>query len=153
MDDQRDALLETLEAEMAVLMRRGRRMIAMRAQMVHPDLVPSSYLVLSVVGERGPLRASQVAEFFDMDKGAVSRQVQHLVDLGLVVRTPDPADRRATALAATEDARERLAAVRGMRRELLRGRLDGWEHDALSSFVADLARYNTTLELSDEADD
>ena len=47
-----------------------------------------------------------------MDKGAVSRQVQHLVDLGLVDRQPDPDDGRATLLAASADgAVARLADV------------------------------------------
>ena len=42
-----------------------------------------------------------------MDKGAVSRQVQHLTELGLIERTPDPADGRAALLAVTDDARRR----------------------------------------------
>ena len=50
------------------------------------------------------MRASAIAEAFGIDKGAISRQVQHLVDLGLVDRTPDPADGRADLLAASDDA-------------------------------------------------
>ena len=43
-----------------------------------------------------------------MDKGGVSRQVQPLVDLGLVERRPDAEDRRAILLDATTEGRERL---------------------------------------------
>ena len=61
---------------------------------VHPDLQPASYLMLAYLVEHGPLRARPSPRRFDIDKGAVSRQVQHLVDLGLVEparRTPPTA--------------------------------------------------------------
>src|ERR1044072_3637899 len=84
-----------LEREMGVMVRRIRRVIGLRARAVHPDLVPSSYLMLSYVAEQGPLRAAEIAEQFDIDKGAVSRQVTHLTELGLLARVTDPEDGRA----------------------------------------------------------
>ena len=54
---------------------------------------------------QGPCASSAIADSFGIDKGAISRQVQHLVDLGLVDRTPDPADGRATLLSASDEAR------------------------------------------------
>ena len=86
-------------------MRRVRRALSERAALVHPSLQPSSYVMLAHLIEAGPRRSSDIAEAFDLDKGAVSRQVQHLVELGLVERTPDPADGRATILTATTEAR------------------------------------------------
>ena len=103
----------TLEHEVGVLIRRVRRVIGERARAVHPDLQPASYLVLTYLADAGRAAASAIVEAFGIDKGAVSRQVQHLVDLGLLERTPDPADGRATLLAVTDDARRRLADVTG----------------------------------------
>lgn len=142
----RDDLLESLEREVGVLMRRARRVIAMRAELVHPDLMPTSYLVLALINERGPVRASVVADFFDLDKGAVSRHVQYLADLGLVERSPDPEDRRATLLAATETTREQMRQVVLERRARLKERLDEWDDEGLTQFVGHLTRYNHALE-------
>ena len=109
--DTRDLLLEALEREVGVLMQRARRVMAVRAQFVHPDLAPTAYLVLGLVCERGEVRASAVAECFQIDKGAVSRTVQHLVDLGLVDRLPDPEDRRSWILQLTPQGRTQFLAM------------------------------------------
>lgn len=144
--DSRDLLLESLEREVGVLMRRARRVMAVRAALIHPDLVPTSYIVLGLICERGEVRASAVADCFDLDKGAVSRTVQHLADLGLVERRPDPDDRRATLLIPTDDALERMRHLVQVRRARLKERLGEWDAPALSAFVGDLSRYNAALE-------
>lgn len=141
-----DALRE-LETEVGVLIRRVRRVIGERARAVHPDLLPSSYLMLSYVREHGPLRASAMCAVFEIDKGAVSRQVQHLIDLGLVDRAPDPADGRATLLSVSEEGARRLDDVAAERRELLAERLGEWPVAELEDFAASLRRYNDALSL------
>jgi DNA-binding MarR family transcriptional regulator len=142
----RAELLGDLEREVGVLIRRVRRVIHTRSRMVHPDLQPASYLLLSHLAHEGPIRSSAVAETFGIDKGAVSRQVHALVELGLVVRTPDPADGRATLLTVSDDARARLDEVNRYRRKYLDERLGEWSEDDLRSFVQALERYNTSLE-------
>lgn len=138
--------LAALEHEVGVLIRRIRRVIGERARAVHPALQPASYLMLAHLAEHGPLRSSAMAETFGVDKGAISRQVQNLVDLGLVDRSPDPDDGRATLVAATEDAVRRLRAVADDRRRWLDQRLGDWTDEELADFAAVLARYNATLE-------
>jgi DNA-binding MarR family transcriptional regulator len=141
-----DETLVALEREVAVLIRRARRAIGHRARLVHPDLHPAAYLMLALVLERGPLRPSEVSEVFDLDKGAVSRQVQQLVDLGLMTRSPDPADGRASILGATELGRAGMDQVVDERRALLKSRLGEWDDSALGEFIASLGRYNAALE-------
>ena len=142
----RAELLGDLEREVGVLIRRVRRVIHQRSRMVHPDLQPASYLLLSHLAHEGPMRSSAVAESFGIDKGAVSRQVQNLVDLGLVERMPDPADGRATLLSASEDALTRLQEVHRHRRKYLDERLGEWSEEELRGFVQSLGRYNASLE-------
>lgn len=128
-----------------MLVRRIRRVIAERARLVHPDLQPASYLMLSHVAENGPMRASSVADLFTVDKGAISRQVTHLMELGLVEKSRDPEDGRAWLLTATPDAVQRLRTVAEQRRSYLAERLDGWEAGDLERFTDLLARYNDSL--------
>ena len=137
--------LRHLEREVGVLIRRVKRVIGVRARLVHEDLQPASYLMLSWLVDEGPVRASSMVETFNIDKGAVSRQLQHLDDLGLVVRTPDPADGRATLVAASEDAVRRLADVTEHRRKWLDEQLGDWDADDLEQFGQLLERYNRSL--------
>ena len=103
-----DETMRALEHEMGVLVRRIRRLIAERARMVHPDLSPVAYSMLMALNDSGPRRASDLVDIFSIDKGAVSRQVEALLDLGLIERSPDPEDRRAAILAITEEGSRRL---------------------------------------------
>ena len=90
------------------MVRRIRRVIADRARAVHVDLAPSSYLMLTYVAENGPMRASEIAEQFDIDKGAISRQVTHLTDLGLLARVTGPRRRPGHARVGQRRGRRRL---------------------------------------------
>lgn len=139
-------LLGGLEQQVGVMIRRIRRIIGERSRAVHPDLQPSSYLMLTWLGQHGPQRASSMAEAFGIDKGAISRQIQHLVDLGLVDRAPDPDDGRATLVSATPDAVSRMAAVNEERRAWLDDRLRDWSDEELSGIVELLGRYNAALD-------
>jgi DNA-binding MarR family transcriptional regulator len=141
-----DETLRSLEHEMGVLVRRLRRVIAERAKMVHPDLSPVAYSMLVALHDSGPRRASDLVGQFSIDKGAVSRQVQALLELGMIERTPDPEDRRAAILAITEEGERRLKKIMQTRREELRHRLAGWDTEELNEFVAALGRYNASLE-------
>ncbi|MEN8704967.1 DNA-binding MarR family transcriptional regulator [Nocardioides marinisabuli] len=137
--------LMRLEQEVGVLIRRVKRVIGERSRAVHPDLQPASYLMLAYLGQHGPMRASAAAEMFHIDKGAISRQVTHLVELGLVERTQDPDDGRASLISATPSAVERLTAVAENRRQWLDERLGDWDAAELEEFTRVLGRYNEAL--------
>ena len=139
-----DALRE-LEREIGVMVRRVRRVIDERARSVHPDLQSSSYLMLGYLLDNGPLRASAMSTVFDVDKGAISRQVQHLVDLGLVDRTPDPDDGRATLISVSADGAGRFTDVVEHRRKWFDERLGDWSAEEILAFAATLSRYNDAL--------
>ena len=138
--------MRALEHEMGVLVRRIRRLIAVRARMVHPDLSPVAYSMLMALNDSGPRRASDLVDLFSIDKGAVSRQVSALLELGLIERSPDPEDRRAAILAITEEGSRRLSTIAEMRRREVIDRLSGWSDEDLRGFVAVMARYNSELE-------
>lgn len=141
-----DALRE-VEGEMAVLLRRLRRVIGERARAVHPELQASSYLMLGYVRDNGPLRASAMCTVFDIDKGAISRQVQHLIDLGMVDRQPDPEDGRATLLSISEEGLRRLETVADGRRRQIDEKLSAWTVEDLVGFASSIRRYNDALGL------
>ena len=140
--------LRRIEVEVGTLIRRVKRVMGERAREVHPDLHPMTYFVLNHLATHGPLRGADLSDAFGMDKGGVSRQVQTLVDLGLVERKPDAEDRRAILLDATDEGRRRLDAMSASRRDRFDERLADWSDEALARFAGELAAYNQAL--SDE---
>ena len=146
----RDEALRRLEQEVGVLIRRLRRVINERARAVHPQLQPPSYLMRAQLAGHGPMRASALSEAFGVAKGPISRQVQHLVDLGLADRVPDPADGRASLVSASDDAVRRLADISAHRRKWVDERLGDWDDAELAAFVDVLGRYNEALTLPED---
>ncbi|HEV2796554.1 MAG TPA: MarR family transcriptional regulator [Nocardioides sp.] len=137
--------LRRIESEVGSLIRRVKRVIGDRAREVHPDLHPMTYLILTHLAANGPMRGSDLSDAFSMDKGGVSRQVQSLVDLGLVERRPDAEDRRAILVDATTEGRTRLEAMSRHRSDRFDARLAGWSDAELAGFARQLAAYNAAL--------
>lgn len=138
--------LRDLEREVGVLLRRTRRALGERARLVHPDLTTAGYLVLAQIEADGPVRGSDLSDVLHLDKGAVSRAVQHLLELDLVDRTRDPGDGRATLLSVSAEGGRRARAVDEARRDMLRRRLSDWSCDDLHDVAESLHRYNAAVE-------
>jgi DNA-binding MarR family transcriptional regulator len=137
--------LRLIESEVGSLIRRVKRVMGERAREVHPDLHPMTYFILTHLAANGPMRGADLSGVFGMDKGGVSRQVQTLVDLGLVERKPDAEDRRAILLDATEEGRQRLEEMSRSRSDRFDERLADWSDAELSAFARQLAAYNAAL--------
>lgn len=145
MTDHRGQSLFALEAEIGSLLQSTRKVIHRRATMVHPDLTGRGYVIMSLLMSGGPLRASAIAAELQVDRGAISRQVQQLLDLGLVAKTTDPADGRASLLEITALVRERMGEVSRIRSAVLSDELGDWADEDVVEFVAMLRRYNQVL--------
>ena len=117
---------EPATAEDAVLMatiRVGRRM---RQRLPGEELEFSLIALLKALAHRGALRPTDLAGVLDLDASTVSRHVRTLEERGLVARTTDPDDGRATRLALTDEGRERLEAGAARRRALVAELLEDW---------------------------
>ena len=137
--------LRRIEAEVGTLIRRVKRVIGERAREVHPDLHPMTFFILTHLAKQGPMRGADLSDAFGMDKGGVSRQAQALVDLGLVERMPDPEDRRAILLYASDLGRSRLDAMSRRRSDRFDERLADWSDEDLAKFSSQLTAYNSAL--------
>lgn len=148
MDDRRGQhTARELEHELTVLLRRVRRVTGERARMIHPDLSPVAYSMLVAIHEHGARRASELAETFTLDKGAVSRQVAQLESLGLVTRSADPDDGRAQQVSITVAAARQLAEVDKARHDAFVSKVEnGLSSYELETLVALLGRYNRAIE-------
>ena len=128
-----------LEREIGLLLRRSRAISARLAGELHPDLDGASYGLLSLLQDAGPLRASELVTRIGLDKSTVSRQVAHLVELGLVDRAADPVDGRAQVLRPSPEGAARLARIREVRRARWEDDLSDWPSADVAT-LADLLR-------------
>ena len=108
---------------MVTLARLGRRM---RQRMPGEELDFAAILLMKALLQRGPLRLSALAGLLDVDASTVSRQVRHLEDRGLLERTSDPDDGRASRIALSAEGQTRLEAGAQRRRALVSALMETW---------------------------
>jgi DNA-binding MarR family transcriptional regulator len=118
-------LVEELRYLVLATQRDGNRALA---ALLRPlGVTPAQAEVIGVLAvSENPLTVRDVGELLVCEPGSPSRLVASLVDAGLVVRSPDARDGRATALALTEAGRRlapRIRAVEARFEEDLRTRM------------------------------
>jgi DNA-binding MarR family transcriptional regulator len=129
--EARTDAVRALEAEFGELISRMRRVLADNAQRVSPGMLPGAYKVFTTIVRRESVTLSNLAESLMADKGQISRTVRELEELGLITRTPDPADGRSSLLSPTPEGLERLAAAREPQESVLLNTLEEWSVDEI----------------------
>ena len=86
----------------------------------------AAYVTLARASDLGTARMSDLAGVLGLDLSTVSRQIRALEDLGLLRRTPDPDDRRASLLEPTEAGQALVADVKSAFSELIEAALADW---------------------------
>ncbi len=137
-----ESAMRAVEDELVTLFARSRAHKRQAASSIHPSLQPAGYGVLRLLAGCGPSRASALAERLGVDRSAVTRLVQSLEDLGLVVRQQDAGDGRATLLDLSPAGRERMAALRQDHQDALHRILGDWPAEDVRRFAELLARFN-----------
>jgi len=101
-----------------LLLRRNRSTLYNAAlESAPPGVDRQTYPVLSGLARLGPQSAARLADEVGIDRSGASRYADRLEAAGLLERSPDPRDRRATLLNLTPKGR---AAVTGLRDALAR---------------------------------
>ncbi len=131
----RTAAVRALEAEFGELVGLFRRVIVEHAEALSPGMLPGAYKLFTTIVRFGSVNPSALAERLLLDRGQVSRTVRELERLGLVERSPDPADGRSTLISATPEGLERLTAVREKREGALAAALDDWPLEDIREFT------------------
>jgi DNA-binding MarR family transcriptional regulator len=117
-----DLVPDTAEdALMGLMLALGRQM---RQRLPGDDLEYSALPLLKLLGHQGPMRVSALAQGLGLDASTVSRHVRQLEDRGLLERTGDPDDGRASRVAVTQAGTACLADAFRTRRALLTRAMD-----------------------------
>lgn len=126
-DEERTEAVRALEAQFSDLIGQFRRVISENAHRVSPGLLPGAYKVFTTIARHETVTQATLADHLLLDKGQLSRTVRELETLGLITRSPDPADGRSSLLSPTEYGMERLAAARAPQEGVLVRALENWD--------------------------
>ncbi|WP_024795103.1 MarR family winged helix-turn-helix transcriptional regulator [Tomitella biformata] len=110
----------------------------------------AAYRCVFAVLELGPMRSGALAEAVLADPSTVSRHVAQLVALGHLERRPDPADGRATVIAATAAGRAAAGRMRARRNERLATVIGDWPRQDRQELVRLMTRLLDDYELRRE---
>ena len=75
--------------------------------------------ILHYIANNAPVRAADVAEWFDLAPRTVTQAIDTMERDALVVRVPDPVDRRAKRLDITDKGHQVIRQTEPLRRELI----------------------------------
>lgn len=137
-----------ISRELGQFMRRVTRVQAKRSD--GPDLDRAAFQLLHRIVADGPARLSTLATDMVVDLSVVSRQVSALEAEGLVVRTTDPADRRASVIAASDAGTDLFNRKRARFQEWLRTMLADWTEQERTEFARLMKRFNEAMAAHDE---
>ncbi len=134
---------ETAEdALMSLMLAFGRQM---RQRQPGDEMDYSAFPILKLLTHQGPMRLSAMAQVLGLDASTVSRHARQLEDHGLLERTDDPDDRRASRLTVSEHGNAALAKGFETRRRLIATALDGWTDEERETLRLLLHRLVQTL--------
>jgi len=101
----------------------GRRM---RQRLPEDEIDFSAFAVLKAMQHNGPMRLSALAGQLELDASTVSRHVRHLEDRGLLERTDDPDDGRASRVMLSAHGATCLEKGAQARRAIVARLLEPW---------------------------
>lgn len=140
--DTADALLDHLRD----LVRRGREVSASLVRESDGDLLTEPMgAVLSHVAAGQGRRCNVLAERMRITPSTLSRHIAHAEDLGYLKRVPDPADRRATLPALTDEGEAVLHRHRERQRAWLMASISDWSDGEAQQLVDGLARLRLSV--------
>ncbi|MGI4896698.1 MAG: MarR family winged helix-turn-helix transcriptional regulator [Janthinobacterium lividum] len=110
------------------------------------DVERAMHVVLHLLADTGPLRASALAERLGTDPSTTSRQTGELVKRNLLEKLPDPDDRRASLLAVTAAGYDVVAVMRERRHDRLQRAVESFSDEDLTGFTDLLGRFADGLD-------
>jgi DNA-binding MarR family transcriptional regulator len=134
----RAAHVAALYEELSLLVRRSQEF----SGELHAGLSLVDYTLLTRIAGNPGIRAADLAALFGLDKSTLSRQVNVLVEHGLVERTGERPGKRGVVLELTDTGEAALLAAVDSVRAALSGWLEGWSDVEIGDFAAMVARLN-----------
>jgi DNA-binding MarR family transcriptional regulator len=139
------ALPEPATTEEAVMLTMVRVVRLLRHRIPGEEIDFSALPLLKTLHHHGPMRVSALAEALDLDASTVSRHAKGLEDRGLLARTEDPDDGRASRVAVSDHGQACLDKGSAVRRSIIASAMTGWSEEDRETLRVLLHRLATDL--------
>ncbi len=113
---------------------------------LHPGLSLVGYTLLTQIDAMSQTRAADLAAYFGLDKSTVSRQLDELINAGLLRRDGERPGRRGQALVVTDEGRRQLREAADCVRARLAEWLADWDDQDLAGFASLVTKFNRSTE-------
>ncbi|MFM1723572.1 MULTISPECIES: MarR family winged helix-turn-helix transcriptional regulator [Rhodococcus] len=128
------------------VIRRGRELNVHLARESDGDLLTEPLgALLSLVGASEGSRCNALAERMRITPSTLSRHIAHAEELGYLTRVADPADRRATLPALTDEGDAVLERYRSKQREWLLDSIADWTDEEVQQLVDGLTHLKSSF--------
>jgi DNA-binding MarR family transcriptional regulator len=109
-------------------------------------VTPAESAALRVVADQGPVTFKGLAEHLELDQTTISRTANRLLEVGLVTRETDPADRRKAWLSITAEGDEMLHRLQHVATQWYETAISEWTPDEQQALGTILARFRHDLQ-------
>lgn len=96
----------------------------------------SQNVAIMLIGRAGLATPSVLSKFLALEKGSVTTLIDSLVQMGLISRESDPADRRKTLLKLTAEGERQMAAISDHRTQMLKTTLELLSDEEIEELLA-----------------
>jgi DNA-binding MarR family transcriptional regulator len=129
-----------------MLMQLGKRM---RQRQPGDEVDPATVPILHMLSCAGAIRLSDLAQRMQLDASTVSRHARQLEERGLISRTTDPEDRRASRVEISELGSKALTASFEHRKQMIGCVLASWPQTDLDTLQRLASRFVVDLNTGD----
>ncbi|MBD1577891.1 MarR family transcriptional regulator [Vibrio sp. S11_S32] len=98
------------------------------------DITPMHVRVLKIIANKPQCTAVDIANFLDRDKAQVTRLLSSLIKQELIVKEPNPEDKRSQCLRITESGQEIMSMIAGVDKAMFEKMKDGVSNEELEVF-------------------
>jgi DNA-binding MarR family transcriptional regulator len=135
-----DTLVESVDKMVASLGQESRKsregIVKHASRLTGVDMSYTSLLILEQMKDDGTTRMTELAQAVGVTSTTVTRRIQDLEKCGLILRTPDGQDGRASIVTLSEEGRQVADLVGRARFEILRGALENWSEEEMECLLA-----------------
>ncbi len=110
------------------------------------DIAPMHMRVLKIITKKSPCTSIDIAHYLDRDKAQVTRLINTLISEKLLIKAPNPADKRSHFLELTEAGKKVMSDVASIDRNVFKKLAQGIGEDELASFNATAEKMARNIE-------
>ncbi|MCL1065317.1 MarR family transcriptional regulator [Shewanella olleyana] len=121
-----------------------KRQLHNRIEQLNLDIAPMHVRVLKIINKKVPCTAIDIANFLNRDKAQVTRLLNTLIAQELIVKEPNPEDKRSQCLRLTEKSQMIMGEISKIDKQIYAQMTQGLNEQDLEHFevVAELMAKN-----------